>query len=253
LAYPHISGDLHFIGLFKDITKGKVRLAAGIVSFDDERGLRRCLKSIHDHVDLMIVIDGKFRYFEDDHDISIDNSREVVESFSNSVYCCWPNLTEIDKRNKYLEFAGEMNVEFLLVIDSDEFAVIDKEEFLYNLEKLRNLKMTNGSHDGGGNTDVYGIKIFEKHIEKPNYIRERYIERLFYKPGKLRYQSIHCNLVDVDNPSRNFTTGKYSSEINGITLYNDDDLRTSNYLKRSIQYQSRLLEGERVARKKIFN
>jgi hypothetical protein len=253
LAYPHISGDLHFIGLFKDITKGKVRLAAGIVSFDDERGLRRCLKSIHDHVDLMIVIDGKFRYFEDDHDISIDNSREVVESFSNSVYCCWPNLTEIDKRNKYLEFAGEMNVEFLLVIDSDEFAVIDKGEFLYNLEKLGNLKMTNGSHDGGGNTDVYGIKIFEKHIEKPNYIRERYIERLFYKPGRLRYQSIHCNLVDVDNPSRNFTTGKYSSEIHGITLYNDDNLRTSNYLKRSIQYQSLLLEGERAARKKIFN
>jgi hypothetical protein len=254
LAYPHISGDLHFIGLFKDITKGKVRLAAGIVSFDDERGLRRCLKSIHDHVDLMIVIDGKFRYFEDDHDISIDNSREVVESFSNSVYCCWPNLTEINKRNKYLEFAGEMNVEFLLVVDSDEFAVIDKVEFLNNLEKLRNLKMTNGSHDGGGgNTDVYGIKIFEKHIEKPDYIRERYIERLFYKPGKLRYQSIHCNLVDVDNPSRNFTTGKYSSEIHGITLYNDDDLRTSNYLKRSIQYQSLLLEGERAARKKIFN
>jgi hypothetical protein len=254
LAYPHISGELHLpLGLFKDKTKGNIRLAAGIVSFDDERGLRRCLKSIHDHVDLMIVIDGKFRYFEDDHDLSIDNSREFVESFSNSVYCCWPNLTEIEKRNKYLEFAGEKNVEFLLVIDSDEYAVIDGAEFLHNLEKLRNLKMTNGSHDDGGNTDVYGIKIFEKHIEKPDYIRERYIERLFYKPGKLRYQSIHCNLVDVDNPSRNFTTGKYSSEIHGITLYNDDDLRTSNYLKRSIQYQSRLLEGERVARKKIFN
>jgi hypothetical protein len=75
---------------------------------------------------------------------------------------------------------------------------------------------------------------------------------MFYKPGKLRYQSIHCNLVDIDNPSRNFTTGKYSSELHGITLYNDDDLRTNHYLERSVQYQSILLEGERAARKKIF-
>jgi hypothetical protein len=56
--------------------------------------------------------------------------------------------------------------------------------------------------------DVYGIKIFEKNFEKPNFIRERYIERIFYKPSKLRHHLIHCNLVDVDDPSRNFTTKK---------------------------------------------
>jgi hypothetical protein len=67
-----------------------------------------------------------------------------------------------------------------------------------------------------------------------------------------RHHSIHCNLVDIDNPTRNFTTGKYTSEIHGITLYNDDDLRTSHYLERSFQYQRILLEGEQLARKKIF-
>jgi hypothetical protein len=81
--------------------------------------------------------------------------------------------------------------------------------------------------------------------------RERYIERIFYKPAKLRYQSIHCNLVDVDDPSRNFTTRKYTSKINGITLYNDDDLRSNHYLQRSLQYQINLLENEMAARKKI--
>ncbi len=59
-------------------------------------------------------------------------------------------------------------------------------------------------------------------------------------------------MVDVDNPSRNFTTRKYTLEINGITLYNDDDLRSNHYLERSIQYQKNLLEGEIDARKKIF-
>lgn len=231
--------------------KENKRIAAGIISFDDERGLQRCMDSIHEYVDLMIVIDGKFRYFEDDHEISSDNSRDVVESFSNSVYCSYPNLTEIEKRNKYLEFAGDKNMDFLLVIDSDEFAVVNEMDFQLNLDKLRNSKINSGRRDGD-NPDVYGVKIFEKHFEKPNFIRERYIERMFYKPGKLRYQSIHCNLVDIDNPSRNFTTGKYSSELHGITLYNDDDLRTNHYLERSVQYQSILLEGERAARKKIF-
>src|SRR5262245_24563763 len=231
--------------------KENKRIAAGIISFDDERGLQRCMDSIHEYVDLIIVIDGKFRYFEDDHEISSDNSRDVVESFSNSVYCSYPNLTEIEKRNKYLEFAGDKNMDFLLVIDSDEFAVVNEMDFQLNLDKLRNSKINSGRRDGD-NPEVYGVKIFEKHFEKPNFIRERYIERMFYKPGKLRYQSIHCNLVDTDNPSRNFTTGKYSSELHGITLYNDDDLRTNHYLERSVQYQSILLEGERAARKKIF-
>jgi hypothetical protein len=239
------------VGTVIDKMKANRRIAAGIISFDDEKGLQRCMNSIHEYVDLMIVIDGKFRYFEDDHEISSDNSRDVVESFSNSAYCCYPNLTEIEKRNKYLEFAGDKNMDFLLVIDSDEFAVVNEVDFLFNLDKLRNSKINSGRRDGD-NPDVYGVKIFEKHFEKPNFIRERYIERMFYKPGKLRYQSIHCNLVDIDNPSRNFTTGKYSSELHGITLYNDDDLRTNHYLEKSVQYQSILLEGERAARKKIF-
>jgi hypothetical protein len=98
--------------------------------------------------------------------------------------------------------------------------------------------------------DVYGIKIFERHFEKPDYIRERYIERVFYKPVKLRYQSIRCNLIDLDNPARNFTARKYTSEIDGIALYNDDDLRNSYYLERSINYQRNLLESENEASKK---
>jgi len=228
-------------------------IAAGIVFFDDEKGLQRCLRSIQTYVDLIIAIDGRFKHFEDDHDFSINNSRKVVESFPNATYYCYPNLTEIDKRNKYLEITGSKNIDFLLVIDSDEYAVIDMNEFSDNLTRIKQYKTSSYIDRKTKDTpDVYGIKIFEKHIEKPDFIRERYIERIFYKPAKLRYQLIHCNMVDVDNPSRNFTTRKYTSEINGITLYNDDDLRSNHYLERSIQYQKNLLEGEIDARRKIF-
>jgi hypothetical protein len=231
----------------------EVTTAAGIVFFDDEKGLQRCLSSIQAYIDLIIAIDGRFKQFEDDHDLSIDNSRKVVESFPNAIYYCYPNLTEIEKRNKYLEIAGSRDIDFLLVIDSDEYAIIDTKEFSENLAKIKEYKK-NLYVDGKIEDipEVYGIKIFEKHFEKPGYIRERYIERVFYKPAKLRYQFIHCNMVDVDNPSRNFTSRKYTSEINGITLYNDDDLRSNCYLQESIRYQRNLLENEIEARKKIF-
>jgi hypothetical protein len=79
---------------------------------------------------------------------------------------------------------------------------------------------------------------------------KRYLENLLFKNNS--YHLIHCNLIDVDDPTRNFTTRKYTSEINGITLYNDDDLRSNHYLERSIQYQRNLLKGEIDVRKKIF-
>jgi hypothetical protein len=230
-----------------------IAIAAGIVFFDDEKGLQRCIGSIQAYVDLIIAIDGRFKNFEDDHDLSNDNSRKVVESFPNAVYYCYPNLTEIDKRSKYLEIAGTKEIDFLLVIDSDEYAVIDINEFSKNLAKIKEYK-TGAPVDGKikDTPDVYGIKIFEKHFEKPDFIRERYIERIFYKPAKLKYHLIHCNLVDTDDPTRNFTTRKYTSEIHGITLYNDDALRSNHYLQRSIQYQSNLLQNEMAAREKIF-
>ena len=229
-------------------------IAAGIVFFDDEKGLQRCLSSLQSFVDLIIAIDGKFKHFKDDHDLSVDNSRKIVESFPNAIYYCYPNLTEIDKRNKYLEIAGTREIDFLLVIDSDEYAVIDINELSKNLFRIKEYKTSGAPVNGKSidTPDVYGIKIFEKHFEKPDYIRERYIEKIFYKPAKLRYHLIHCNLIDVDDLTRNFTIRKYTSEIHGITLYNDDDLRSNHYLQRSIQYQRNLLEGEIDARNKIF-
>jgi hypothetical protein len=76
----------------------KVTTAAGIVFFDDEKGLHRSLSSLQTYIDLIITVDGRFKHFDDDHNISIDRSKEVVESFPNAEYNCYPNLTEIDKR-----------------------------------------------------------------------------------------------------------------------------------------------------------
>lgn len=228
----------------------EIKIAAGIVFFDDAKGLERCLNSIHSFVDIIIAIDGKFKEFDDDHDISIDGSKEVIQSFQNAKYYSYPNLTQIEKRNKYLEIAGNQGIDFLFVIDSDEYASADRSIFRKNLEKIKKDKEL--SEHEKCKPEVYGVKIFERHVEKMNSVWERYIERLFYKPGHLRYSAIHSNLVDVNDSSRNFTTGKYTKEIDGFTLYNDDNLRDSKYLQKSLEYQNKMYEEEEKARRKIM-
>ena len=225
-------------------------IGAGIVFFDDAKGLERCLHSIASNVDLVITIDGKFKEFEEDYDVSIDGSREVVESFPNARYYCYPNYTEIEKRNKYLEIAAQLGIDFLIVIDSDEYAVIDKEELRRNLLFIKTGKELSEACNEFI-PEVYGIKMFDEQYEKQNMIIERYNERLLYKPGYLRYSAIHSNLIDINNGERNFTTSKYTGEIGGITLYNDDRLRSSSYINKSLKYQSYLFNSERMERKRI--
>ena len=227
-----------------------MRVGAGTVFFDDARGLQRCLNSVAPYVDLIIAIDGRFRDFEEFYDISVDGSKEVVESFSNAKYYCFPNLTEIEKRNKYLEIAHAYGLDFLIVIDSDEYARFDGNTFTKNLEKII-LQKKYSEFGLDSAPEVYGIKMYDQQFERQDITVERYNERLFYKPGCLRYSSIHSNLIDIHDTSRNFTTAKYTSEIEGITLYNDDKLRTTDYILKSRRYQHYLFGSERIDRKRI--
>jgi len=227
-----------------------MRVGVGIVFFDDAKGLQRCLNSIASHVDLIIAIDGRFKDFEECYDISNDGSKEIVESFSNAKYYCFPNLSEVEKRNKYLEISHTNHIDFLIVLDSDEYAKIDDPIFRNNLETIM---LQKECLDLGlaPTPEVYGIKMYDQQFERQDITVERYNERLLYKPGYLRYSSIHSNLVDVHNCHRNFTTAKYTSEIDGIALFNDDNLRTTEYIIKSRKYQHFLFESERLERKRI--
>lgn len=227
-----------------------MKVGAGIIFFEDARGLERCLNSICPFVDSVIAIDGRFRDFEEIYDISTDGSKEVVETFANANYYSFPNLTEIEKRNKYLESAQAQNLDFLVVIDSDEYAVVDESVFNNNLQTIISQKQYTGRYSDPV-PEVYGLKMYDEQYEKQNFIVERYNERLLYKPGNLRYDCIHSNLIDICNNDRNFTTAKYTSIVDGITLYNDDTLRTPEYIRKSIQYQNLLFSSESIERKRI--
>jgi hypothetical protein len=97
-----------------------LKVAAGIIFFNDCVSLDRCLNSINEGVDVVFAIDGKFPNFPADSELSTDGSRELVSSFSKCVLIDFPR-SEVDKRSKYLEYCAHYSIDVLLIIDSDEF------------------------------------------------------------------------------------------------------------------------------------
>lgn len=84
---------------------------------NEEKNLSRCLNSIKDMIDEMIIVDTG----------STDNTVEIAESFEAKVYHFqWTNSFS-EARNESLKYATK---EWILILDADdEFCIEDKEKF----------------------------------------------------------------------------------------------------------------------------
>ncbi len=114
----------------------KLKVALGINYWDDPKGLIRILnESTYDFVDRIYLIDGRYKTREDvpqygdEMDYIIAPKRKVQLT---RLY----DAKQITKRNRYWERAEEDNMDFLIVIDSDEYMTIDSSLFLKSLEQL---------------------------------------------------------------------------------------------------------------------
>jgi hypothetical protein len=114
----------------------KIKIGAGLIFFDDYSSLKRCLDSVKDGVDVVFAIDGKFPKFPGNYQLSTDGSRELTKHYPNCLLIDCPK-PEFEKRTKYLEYSAHYSVDVLLIIDSDEF-VIDNRDwkiFRSNIKK----------------------------------------------------------------------------------------------------------------------
>jgi hypothetical protein len=96
-----------------------MKIGIGISYFDNNEELDILLPQIYDKVEEIILIDGKYSNFYTDHDYSKipytppDEYRFVInEKFTGDEY---------QKRQKILDIAGEKNLDFLIMWDTDEF------------------------------------------------------------------------------------------------------------------------------------
>lgn len=108
--------------------KGR-KIAAGVCFYNDKLSLRRCLESLQkDNVDLVFCVDGRFKQFGEPGkypELSDDGSRELVLSYDNTILIDMPNSWETQKRQAYLKACEDFNIDYLLIIDADEYILYD--------------------------------------------------------------------------------------------------------------------------------
>ncbi|MHA1961702.1 MAG: glycosyltransferase family A protein [Candidatus Thorarchaeota archaeon] len=211
--------------------------AAGVIFFDDKKSLGRCLDSIHEHVDYLICVDGRFAEFEAPNNLSTDGSRETVCSYPNSILVDFGGRRQPEKRNKYLQLAAELGVDTLLVVDSDQYVEGDFLEFKENA-----LKAIEKAGDG---PCLFSVRIRN---EKEGFSYTFDSQRVYFRPQFLRMHPVcHYYLYDTThNPPllirttkipRGDTVNHHSPTIEGIELRQNDTLRDEEWRIRMFNHQ----------------
>src|SRR6266496_6817400 len=105
-----------------------MKIAAGICEYGDTDGLYRCLNSLglgNGGIDKAIIVHGRFRDFKLDKPDAYEQTLKIISRFPadtiDLIDAAGSIMTEIESRNVYLKRAGDLKMDWLLVIDSDEF------------------------------------------------------------------------------------------------------------------------------------
>ena len=158
---------------------GVVTLAACMMMKNEEANLPRCLKSIRDIVDEIVIVDTG----------STDKSIEIAESFGAKVYSHPFEGPIIDDFSKYRNLAFDYaESEWHLVIDCDEeflvapgFNALKFKQFLYQIHDQKSLVAS-------------AIKVED--MQKGKMVMEFNSTRVF-KKGKAWYQDIVHNAPQI--------------------------------------------------------
>jgi hypothetical protein len=167
-------------------------VAVGLSFYQDKECLRHCLLSLRLETHpffKVIAIDGPYKGFKSKSPKkSTDGSREIIRVFKsyspNSVYLYdYPNLNERCKRQKYVDIAGRKNIDWLLILDSDEYlSTFNAKLFFKALKWIEQENEDNNEEEGS----TYGILMYD--VEQ-HYSGFR--PRLWYRPKKISYNETH--------------------------------------------------------------
>ena len=201
-------------------------MGLGVNSWDDPFGLQRLLTDkIINFFDKIIIIEGRYKERNDSDKyqtvvnnliVKLDKKHPNKISFSRTF-----DKSQIEKRNKYFKIAGDYVLDFLIVIDSDEY--IEIEDWKLDLE-FDNLFTHNHSC----------FPIFGK-----NMGFDLRFPRLFKHPGALEYRKTSVATATSHASVYNRITGKevidesnhYDEKdkrkcVEGIKIFHDKSLRT---------------------------
>jgi hypothetical protein len=192
-----------------------LKFGVGLSFYNDVDGLKLLLASIDGQVDQVLAIDGRYPGYargKGQADLSSDGSREVCKGYDNVLLVDYP-ATQIQKRNKYLQLSKRHGLDFLIIIDGDEYikAGADWATFRYVAQKRVRL-------------DLSMYRIYDIRYEEQNGwdLGER--PRLWFKPWEIRYDVKHYRWYikaknHLDRPVYEGNAGR--ALIPGLTINNN--------------------------------
>lgn len=116
------------------------KVGVGINTWDEPRGIHRILSepSIFD-LDSIIIIEGRYKGRIDEP----ENDPSIMDKFSSLPkvhYERMDDVKQIKKRNRYWEIAEEQKLDWLIVLDSDQYIVLENDKFRKHLNELWNFE-----------------------------------------------------------------------------------------------------------------
>jgi hypothetical protein len=224
-----------------------IKIAIGLVFYEDMNGLARTLLSVADHVHEIFCIDGVYNRHPlaptagASDGLSHDGSREICKAFSNVSLIDMPFVTEVQKRNRYLELAKEKECDLLIILDSDEYVPTkegcnDWERFYSQIEKvvLQKYRMCYNMfnmylHDVGMTDDA------NQWTHKP---------RLLFKPYQIEYWYNHHTFRKKAEYIRINPSPVYPVDVvDGVRIWHDQSLRGKQRMQARKVYQDWILAG----------
>jgi len=107
----------------------KYKLGIGVNYWDDPKGLLELLetKNFIQSIYVVYLIDGRYAGREDEEEHNTDLGYHIAKQYSNKVhYVRMYGAKQLDKRNRYWELAEKDDLDFLIVLDTDETCIFGK-------------------------------------------------------------------------------------------------------------------------------
>ena len=200
------------------------------ICFYNDASIIRLLDSLPREVK-KIVIDGKFKLNPNSKELSDESLRDMIKQYDNIFLIDAPNLSEPEKRQKYLT---NNEHKYLIIIDSDEYVInADWDKFYNKIQEL-----DEGIHhiffqtDNNGGVSTY--------------------PRLWVNPKDWKYVKCH-NIFKNDTLGLILKSGFSDGEtINEDLLFCgfDDNMRNPEHLKDTYEYQVEMMKYEKPFREK---
>lgn len=204
------------------------------------------ISSLSDKVDTSIVHVGRYVGFDDPHNLAEDCTRliHIATLYGCKVIVSMPS-TEIEKRQQTAKLAEKEGIDFLLIIDSDEY--IDKMQT--DWPKFQQACIDICINKWKEKFNIFGVKV----EDGPQTYR--YLPRLWFKPQYIYYDRTHygiktrdpnCPYTNTDTKAGDIEKHPTTENMPHLTIRSDRKYRTDYHKNMRASYENILNNNDNL-------